>query len=130
VGDWSDADRDAVRDRVERLIAQLPGVEVEDASGHRGYAVRGRRFAWFLVDHHGDDRLTLSMRAPPGVQESLVTGRSDAYFVPSYVGSRGWVAADLDPKGPCDWDELGMLLEQAWRMTAPRRLVTSYDDRP
>jgi catechol 2,3-dioxygenase-like lactoylglutathione lyase family enzyme len=43
-----------------------------DAHGHTGFLLRGRRFAWLLVDHHGDGRLALWVKAPPGEQAGLV----------------------------------------------------------
>ncbi len=61
-------------------LARLPGVELEEANGHTGFSVRGKRFAWLQVDHHHDDgRLALCVKAPPGEQESLV-GQSGCYF--------------------------------------------------
>lgn len=82
-----------VRARV-RSAARLPGVEVEETHGHLGFTVRGKRFAWLLADHHGDGRLALVLKAAPGEQEALVGDRA-GYFIPSYLGSKGWVGIDL-----------------------------------
>jgi hypothetical protein len=125
--DWTDADRAEASERV-RQAAELPGVEPEEANGHIGYAVRGRKFAWFQVDHHDDGRLTLCVKTPPGEQQSLIA-RGGGYFSPAYLGSKGWVGIDLAPRARPDWDEVGFLLEQAWRMTAPKRAVAGLDQR-
>lgn len=109
-----------------RAAAALPGVEMDDAGGHVGFSVRGRRFAWLLVDHHDDGRLALCVKAPAGQQEALVD-RSGPFFRPAYLGSKGWVGIDLAPGTGADWDELCLLLEQAWRMCAPKRLVAELD---
>lgn len=61
---WTEQDHAAVRDRV-RSAARLPGVDVEESHSHLGFTVRGRRFGWLLVDHHGDGRLALVLRAHP-----------------------------------------------------------------
>jgi hypothetical protein len=122
---WSTEDRDAVCARV-RTLSCLPGVELDEGNGHTGFSVRRKRFAWLLVDHHDDGRIGLCVKAPPGAQENLV-GRG-CYFVPAYLGSRGWVGIDLDPDAAADWDEVSMLFEQAWRMCAPKRLVADLDD--
>jgi len=123
---WTEADVDDIRARLAALAATLPGAEVEDANGHTAYVVRGKRFAWLLVDHHGDERLALSVKAPPGAQEALVSSEPHRYFVPSYVGPRGWVGVDLHAADP-DWDEIAALFEQAWRLTASRRAVAAHD---
>lgn len=120
---WTDADREQVEQRLAELVVGLRGTEVERAHGHTGYSVRGNRFGWLLVDHHGDGRLALCVKAPPGEQEALVSADAQRYFVPAYLGARGWVGAALDPASRPDWAEVGALLEQAWRMTAGARLT-------
>lgn len=124
---WTERERADVFARV-RAAAQFPGVHAEEANGHVGFSVSGKRFAWLQVDHHGDDRLTLCVKAPAGEQEALVSG-GGAYFVPSYLGSKGWVGIDLAPTAAPDWDEVESLLEQGWRMTATKRAVAGYDGR-
>src|SRR5439155_4602130 len=54
---WDTAEAGRVRARLADLVAALPGTQTEDAHGHTGYLLRGKRFAWLLVDHHGDGRL-------------------------------------------------------------------------
>ena len=76
-----------------------------------GPPLRGKRFAWLLVDHHGDGRLALWVKAPPGEQDALVS--SDA--------------RRLDDASRPDWAEIGGLLEQAWRMAAMKTAVAAYD---
>ena len=124
-GAWSDADRVRVEGRV-REAAGLPGVEAVVTSGHTSFSVGGRRFAWLLVDHHGDGRLALHVKAPPGVQEALVQEHG-CFCRPAYLGNRGWVAVDLAPGAGADWDRVEQLVEQAWRMSATKRL---RDQRP
>jgi len=77
--DWDDAERETVRARLGALVAGLPGVELQDGHGHTGYALKGKRFAWCLVDHHGDGRLALWAKAPAGEQQALVGGYPERY---------------------------------------------------
>jgi len=127
---WDDAERDRVRARVGDLVAALPGGHVEDAYGHAGCFVKGKRFAWLLVDHHDDGRLALCVKAPPGEQEALLA-QGPGYFVPAYLGPKGWVGVNLDEASNPDWDEVAALLEQAWRLTAGKRATAAYDaERP
>ncbi|GAA2773152.1 MmcQ/YjbR family DNA-binding protein [Saccharopolyspora taberi] len=122
---WDEADRVRVRAKLLDLVARLPGTEPDDSHGHTGFLLRGKRFAWLLADHHGDGRLALWVKAPPGEQESLVAADATRYFVPAYLGPKGWVGVDLaaDP----DWDEVAGLLEQAWRMGATKRAIAEFD---
>jgi hypothetical protein len=109
------------------LIGRYPGVEIEDSHGHTGFMLRGKRLAWLLVDHHGDGRLALWIKAPRGEQEALVSADPVRYFVPPYVGPSGWVGANVDPATRPDWDEIGNLAEQAWRMSATKRAIAAFD---
>jgi hypothetical protein len=104
-------------------VAQRPGGE---HGRHIGYLVRKKTFAYFTDDHHGDGRLALSVKAPPGEQEALVGADPERFFVPSYLGPRGWVGLYLD-REPLDWDEVAELLTEAYRMTAPKRLTALLD---
>lgn len=124
---WDEREADAARARIGTLVFALPGVEQEEANGHTIYLLRARRFAYLEVDHHGDGRLALVLRAPPGEQRALVAADPARYFVPAYVGARGWVGVGLDDASDPDWDEVGGLLEQAWRMTAGKRAIAALD---
>ncbi|MER6988414.1 MmcQ/YjbR family DNA-binding protein [Saccharopolyspora hirsuta] len=124
---WDDDERRRVRARLVELAA-FPGVQVDDSHGHTGFLLRGKRFAWLLVAHHGDGRLALAVKAPPGEQESLVADDT-RYFVPAYLGPHGWVGANLDEASDPDWSEIAALLEQAWRMSATKRAIAEYDQR-
>lgn len=79
------------------------------------------------MDHHGDGRLALAVKAPPGEQEALVGADPRRYFVPAYVGPKGWVGVLLDPASDPDWDEIAALVEQGWRMTAGKRAGAAHD---
>ena len=115
-----------MRERLVELVARLPGVVVEDSFGHTSFLLRRQRLAWLLVNHHGDGRLTLAVKAPPGELETLLAADPARYFVPAYV--KHWVGVELSEVTP-DWDEIRALLEQAWRMRAGKRAVAAYDAR-
>ena len=103
--------------RVRGLCHGLPDVSERSSHGAPTFFVAGRRaFATFHEDHHGDGRLALWCAAPPGVQEALVEASGEAYFVPPYVGHRGWVGVRLDRDLP--WDEVAGILEDAHALAA------------
>ena len=67
-----------------------------------------------------------SCAAPPGAQEALTAAEPDTFFRPPYVGHRGWLGIRLD--GDIDWDELGELLTDAYRVIAPKSLAARLDE--
>jgi hypothetical protein len=102
---------------------QRPGGE---GDRHIAYLVRGKTFAYFTDDHHGDGRLALMYKAAPGEQTALVAADPESFFVPPYLGHRGWVGLWLDRPG-VDWGEAAELVTEAYRLTAPKRLAALLD---
>jgi phosphoribosylglycinamide formyltransferase-1 len=98
---------------------QRPGGE---GGRHVAYMVRNKTFAYFTDDHHGDGRLALICKAPPGEQPALIASGPLQFFVPPYLGHRGWVGLWLDRRD-ADWEEVVELMTEAYRLTAPKRLV-------
>ena len=74
-----------------------------------------------LTNHHGDGRFAIWCAAPEGAQRMLVDAGPERFFVPPYVGHRGWVGVRLD-RG-LDWDEIAGIAEDAYAEVAPARLV-------
>ena len=74
-----------------------------------------------LTDHHGDGRFAIWCAAGEGVQQLLVEADPERFFVPPYVGHRGWLGMRLDRV--FDPDELAGIAEDAYAEVAPARLV-------
>ena len=110
-------------DRVRALCLALPEVTEKVSHGEPTWFVR-RVFVTF-ADHHHDDRVAFWCAAPPGAQEALVAARPDRYFRPPYVGGRGWLGVwlDADP----DWEEIGEIVVDAYRVIAPSKLAAQLD---
>ena len=51
----------------------------------------------------------------------LVGADPERFFVPPYVGPKGWVGMRLD--GGPDWGEVAMLVRRSYRLVAPKRLA-------
>ena len=79
-----------------------------------------------LNDHHGDGRFAIWCAAEPGVQGMLVGADPESYFVPPYVGHRGWLGVRLDRDLP--ENEIAGLLEDAYGEVAPPRTGTRRID--
>jgi hypothetical protein len=109
--------------RLRELCLALPETSEKEAWGTPTFRVRGKMFAMFSDDHHGDGRLAVWCKAPLGAQEALVEADPQHFFRPPYVGPSGWVGVHLD-KGLA-WDEIADILDEGWRTAAPKRLAES-----
>jgi hypothetical protein len=107
--------------RVREICLALPDVLERESHGSPSFFVEDKRaFAYFCDNHHHDGRLALWCAAPDGAQAMLVDANPDAYFVPPYVGHKGWVGVRLDRDLP--WPEVAAVLEAAHATrAAPRR---------
>jgi len=112
--------------RVRGACLALPEVRERLSHGAPTFFVRGKKsFVMFHDDHHGDDRLALWVAAAPGVQAEMVDEEPDRFFVPPYVGHRGWLGVRLD-RDP-DWDEIAGVCADAFRAVAPKTLAARLD---
>lgn len=117
--------------RVRRLCLALPETTERLSHGSPTFFVRDKRvFVSYVGYHHGND-LAFWCHAPVGAQQALVQSDPRRFFVPPYVGGRGWIGVYLDVQGkPNDeafWDEVAELVEDAYRMVAPRPLLAQLD---
>jgi hypothetical protein len=111
---------------VRKVCTSLPEVTERTSHGAPTFFVRGKKtFVMFMDDHHGDGRLAIWCAAPPGTQRELVDEEPERFFVPPYVGHRGWVGVRLDVA--VDWDEIARVVEDAYRCVAPATLVSRLD---
>ena len=111
------------RRRVVALVESLPEASaIPGGDGHLSLTVRGKRFGYFVDNHHGDGRVALNCKTAPGVNETLAAAAPDRFYIPKYVGHRGWLGLWLDlPK--IDWDEVEGVITEAYRLVAPRTLL-------
>jgi hypothetical protein len=117
--------RAGVLARVRRICLSLPEAFEKVAWGAPTFRVRDRQFAILLDNHHGDGRLALWCKAPPGAQEALVGADPERFFVPPYVGPQGWLGIRLD-KG-LDWGVIAGLVRDGYIEVAPKRLRAALE---
>ena len=120
MGKSSREDRRLVR--LTRICLALPEATRDYNGQHAAFVVRKKKFAYFLNDHHGDGIVAVTGRALPGDNVQLVAASPDKFYLPAYVGSRGWVALRLD-RGEIDWDEVDELVYGSYRLAAPKGLA-------
>jgi predicted DNA-binding protein (MmcQ/YjbR family) len=124
---WHDPDADdATLERLRAICLPLPEAAETGGVGSPSFKVRDKIFAMRHPMRLPDgDRPSLWCKARPGIQGALTRAAPERFAVPPYVGHRGWIAVYLD--GDVDWDELTDLVEESYRMTAPKRLAARLD---
>lgn len=105
---------------VREVCLWLPEVEEVVSHGFPNFRVRSKTFASYVVNHHGDGRIALWLNAPAGAQELYVGREPKHFFVPPYVGPRGWLGVHLD-KGIA-WTRIAKLVREAYEKVAPPAL--------
>ena len=110
--------------RRQRLVDVCTGLPDVVAEGDRNirFAVRGKTFAYYLNDHHGDGRIAVCCKAPPGDQEALVAMDPQRYYLPVYLARYGWIPLRLDLP-VVNWNEVSELVVDSYRLVAPKRLA-------
>jgi hypothetical protein len=103
------------------ICNHLPEVDVS-GDQHIALRIRKKTFAYYLDDHHGDGIVSICCKSTLDRQRELVRRHPDRYYVPDYVGPRGWVALRLDLP-TIDWDDVESLVVAAYCLQAPRRLA-------
>jgi hypothetical protein len=119
----SDATFEARRSKVLSIVRSLPGASATAAGdSHFSFKVRGKTFGYFLDDHHGDGRVALNCKTADGAHDTLARVAPDRFFIPKYVGARGWLGLWLDlPK--IDWRQVEDVITEAYGLVAPHRLL-------
>ena len=105
-------------DHLRAICLALPEAEEKEAWGDPTFRVGDKIFA---MEKRGDGRLSLCCKAPAGSQMVLVGADPERFFVPPYVGHKGWVGMRLDNNQ--DWEEAAELVKRSYRLIAPKRLA-------
>jgi len=115
------------RERLATICAALPEVAIEPrGDGHIAFRVRRKIFAYYLFDHHDDGMIAFCCKSSLSEQRRLVKDDTDAFFVPAYLGSKGWVAIRLD-LDEVDWETVSELARRAYQDVAPKKLAAAIE---
>src|SRR6266404_2142966 len=104
--------------RVRRICGALPETTEKLSHGEPTFFVRKKVYAMFANNHHHDGHIAVWIPVVPGLQATLIKTEPGKFFMPPYVGVRGWVGVELDRIGD---EELAPLLSEAWQLIAPKR---------
>lgn len=107
--------------RLRAVCMELPAVYEKEAWGVPTFRVEdGGMFAMTDVNHHGSGHIAVWVKAPPLAQADLVEQDPGRFFVPPYMGPKGWVGVRLDSR--VNWNDVRALLSEGHWMSAPARL--------
>jgi predicted DNA-binding protein (MmcQ/YjbR family) len=110
-------------ERLRRICLALPEATEVAAWDTSTFRV-GKIFAMYAQPSdakHSGGRPGVWLKAAPGVQALMLRDRPERFYFPPYVGKTGWVGVWLDKRPP--WGEIARLVEDSWRLVAPKRLL-------
>ena len=110
--------------RIRAICLELPEAAEKPFGGHTSPAFRVRDKMFVVIS---EDQTSMTVKAPRGVQGILVNSDPERFFVPKYVGSKGWVGVRLDLASPPDWEEMAEVIYESYCLTAPARLVRQWE---
>jgi hypothetical protein len=111
------------REQLIEICETLPEITHDTVGdGHIAFRVRKKIFAYYLFDHHGDGMIAFCCKSNLNEQRRLIRSDAERFFVPAYVGPRGWIGIRLDLED-VDWETVTELARRAFQSTAPRKLA-------
>ena len=114
------------RERVTAICRALPSAEHKHQGDHTVYRVRGKVFAYFLDNHHGDGIVSVCVKSQLGENADRARLDPERFYLPAYIGPRGWFGMRLD-RGRVPWREVAEVIERSYRLTAPQSLTKKLD---
>lgn len=115
-------------DHIRAVCLALPEATEKLTHGGAGFFIRGKKqFVFCANNHHGDGRIAIWCACEKDMQRVLVAEEPAHYFVPPYVGVRGWVGVKLNSGLPHETIEA--LIEDAYALVAPPKLLAQLNNR-
>lgn len=108
--------------RVTGICLAHTGATLTKTGDHAIFRVRGKVFAYLLNNHHGDGILSICCKALPGDNQRLIDANPRRFYMPAYIGPRGWVGLRLDLHS-VDWSEVKELVRGSYLLVAPKKLA-------
>ena len=102
----------AIPESTRELCLSLPDTEEVSRHGAPNFKVKGKTFAMFVLNHHGDGRVALWLNSPHGAQQMYTQLDPESYFVPPYVGVKGWLGMELNKN--LEWNQIYTRVREAY----------------
>lgn len=117
-----------IPEAVHELCSALPEVEEVQSHSRPNFRVNGKAFAIYSLNHHGDGRVALLLNSPNGAQEHYTALQPEYYFVPPYVGGKGWLGVELNTG--IKWSAVAERVYEAYAKLAPAELCKGLSGPP
>jgi hypothetical protein len=104
---------------VRKIALALPEAEERETWGTATFRVRNRIFTMF-----SEGERDAWVKSTADEQHALIAMYPKTFFFPPYVGPNGWIGVHIATVAR---GEMSELVEEAWRLTAPKRLVAAFD---
>jgi predicted DNA-binding protein (MmcQ/YjbR family) len=115
------------KSRLVEICRRFPEVDIEPAGDqHLAFRIRKKTFAYYLFDHHGDGEVAFCCKSNLSEQRRQIRNDPETFFVPAYLGQKGWIAIRLDSE-KLDWEVVEQFARQAYQALAPRKLAALVD---
>jgi hypothetical protein len=115
--------------QLSRICLAYPEVVRALRLGPADFRVRKKAFAYFLNNHHGGGIVSVCVRSSLGENLDRVSSRPDLFYLPAYLGPRGWFGMRLD-RDVIDWGEVENIVRLSYLLGAPRSLSRSLEEQP
>jgi len=124
--------RRTIPDAVRELCLAFPGAEEFESHGSPNYRARlgagkGKVFAVWALNHHGDGHVGLWLNTP-ALEQSRLLASSRHLYKPPYVGPSGWIGVELN-KGMA-WKRVRELVHLAYVNSSPAKLAARCPEPP
>jgi predicted DNA-binding protein (MmcQ/YjbR family) len=105
--------------RLRKLCLAFPEAQEKEAWGDPTFRVRDKIFAMHKI---GDGRSSVWCKSEPQTRDVLTDDSPQIFFVPPYVGPKGWIGIRLD-EAALDWKVLAELVKTSYCLIAPKSLA-------
>ena len=113
---------------VRELCLAFPDAEEFESHGSPNFRARkGKVFAIWALNHHGDGHVGLWLNTP-ALEQSRLLASSKHLYKPAYVGPSGWIGIELN-KG-ISWKRVCELVHMAYVNSSPAKLVAKISAPP
>lgn len=112
-------------EKIRELCLSFPETGEKEAWGGPTFRVKGKMFVMYMDGHHGDGRVALWCNADAEDRDGIVAGDPKLFFVPPYVGVKGWLGVRIDRR--IAWKRVSAFVEQSYRLSAPKRVLAAFD---
>lgn len=105
-------------ERVRQMCLALPGAAEKLSHGEPTFFAKHKVFVMFSNNHHSDGHVAVWLPVAEGTRDELVRSEPEKFYVPPYVGLKGWMGIELPAVSD---DELGFYICEAHRMITVKK---------